>query len=557
MAADGSVIVKTLSGMKSQRQVIDAHRRECFLKTHPIRGIQFNQSVDTSSAALVQQAKQAQAALFDSTAGDATIMLASALVSGMTPANAKWAGMEVEGDEEGNRWLDKVTTYIHKGIHSSNFDAPIFEGNLDMAVCGMYALLTEPGEETAYHFELLDLANCYFAASKRGGLIDTMYFEFTLTAEQAVTEYGLDELPDKIKKAVETNKLQQRFVFVQAIYPKRKKAGERQKRKDTLLPFASCHVELSSKQVVREKGYHEFPVVVPRWLKIQNSVYAQGPVSVALPDINTLNEAKKLTMDNATMAVAGMYKAKDDGVLNPKTVRIGARRIIMVSEMDNFQAIAPAGKFDISQLVISDLQKSIRRVLFADMLESFTSDSTKTATEWHYRANMIRQLMGPTYGRLQSESLAPLLFRCFGISLRKWMNEGFPEDIGPMPDSLRKKNISIAYVSPLARAQKMEDVAAMDRFELDLINTAGAQGKPDIMDLYDWDTAKRMKGGLLGVPGVLIFDAKKVKAARKTREDAMVKAQQEADQAQAAKQPGAGGMPNMPGVEAAGGQLAA
>lgn len=548
MAGNGGEIVKTLSAMKSQRQVIDAHRRECFLYTHPIRGIQFNQSVDVNPDSLVQQAKQAQAALFDSTAGDATVMLASALVSGMTPANAKWAGMEVQGDDAGNRWLDQVTTHIHKAIHSSNFDAPIFEGNLDMGIGGMYALLTEPGEETAFHFELLDLANCYFAASKRGGLIDTLYMEFTLTAEQAVSEYGLEKLPERIKKAVAANKLQQRFTFVQAIYPKRKKAGERQKRKDALLPFASCHVELSSKTIVREKGYHEFPVVVPRWLKIPNSVYAQGPVSVALPDVKTLNETKKLTLDNGTMAVAGMYKAKDDGVLNPKTVRIGPRRIIMVNEMDNFQSVAPAGKFDVSQLIVADLQRSIRRVLFADMLESFTSDSAKTATEWHYRANMIRQLLGPTYGRLQSESLAPLMFRCFGIMLRKWMAEGFPEDVGPMPESLQKKNISIAYVSPLARAQKMEDVAAMDRYEQDLYATAAAQQKPDILDLYDWDAAKRKKGELLGVPGVLILDVKKVAERRKIREDAMVKAQQEAASAEAAKrQPAAA--PGMPGME--------
>jgi Bacteriophage head to tail connecting protein. len=555
MAVTGGEIVKTLSAMKSTRQVIDAHRRECFLYTHPLRGIQFNQSVNTNPDSLVQQATAAQANIYDSTAGDATVMLASALVSGMTPANAKWAGMEVQGDDEGNRWLDKVTTHLHKNIHSSNFDAPIFEGNLDMAVSGMYALLTEPGEETEYHFELLDLANCYFASSKRGGLIDTMYMEFTLTAEQALKEYSLENLPERVKKAIDGNNLQQRFVFVQAIFPKRFDQGERAKRKDKLLPFASMHVEQSSKMVVREKGYHEFPVSVPRWLKLPNSVYAQGPVSVALPDIKTVNDAKKKVLDNADMAIAGMYKAKDDGVLNPKTVRIGPRRIIFMSDMDNFQPVAPAGKFDISQLVIADLQRAIRRTLFADMLESFTSDSTKTATEWHYRANMIRQLLGPTYGRLQSESLGPLLFRCFGISMRKWLNEGYPEDVGPMPESLKKKNVAIAYVSPLARAQKMEDVAAMDRYEEDLLRTTQAVQDTKLLDLYDWDAAKRKKAELLGVPGVLIFDVKTVEKRRKIREDAMVKAQQEAAQAKAAQQGQQGGgmeaMPMMGGMNAA------
>jgi hypothetical protein len=542
---DGGEIVKILSSMKSSRQVIDQHRRDCFLYSHPIRGIQFNQSVNTNPEAAVQQAKEAQAQIFDSTGGDSANLLASALVSGMTPANAKWAGMMVEGDQEANRWLDQVSTHIHKGIHSSNFDAPIFEGNLDLAISGMYALLVEPGDDTLFHFELLDLANCYFATSKRGGLIDTLYMEFTLTAEQAATEYGEENLPDRIKKAL-VKKPHSRFVFVQAIFPKRIQSGDRKKKKDAILPYASVHVEQSSKQVMRESGYHEFPVVVPRWLKIPNSVYATGPMSVALPDIKTLNNAKKKILDNAEMAIAGMYKAKDDGVLNPKTVRIGPRRVIFVSDMENFQPINPAGKFDVSQLIIKDLQGQIRRVLFADMLESFTSDTAKTATEWHYRANLIRQLLGPTYGRLMSESLQPLVFRCFGILLRKWKNEGFPEDIGPMPDSMRGKNIAIQYVSPLARAQQMEDVAAMDRFEQDLGVTAQA-GKPEVTDLYDWDAAKRKKAELLGVPGVLILDSKKVDQIRKIREDRMAQERQAEMQAQMTKgmQPqGQGGMMN-------------
>lgn len=531
----GGEIVKNLNEMKSQRQVIDQHRRDCYMYTHPIRGIQFNQSVNTNPESLVQQAKEAQARLYDGTAGDAALLFASALVSGMTPANAKWAGLEVEGNEEANRWLDQASTHVHKAIHSCNFDAPIFEGSLDIAISGMYPMLIEPGEESAYHFELLDLANCYFATSKRGGLIDILYMEFTLTAEQAATEYGEEKLPERVQKALKS-KPQQRFVFVQAIFPRRAEPGKRKKRRDALLPFASYHVELSSRGVVREMGYHEFPVVVPRYLKIPNSVYAQGPISTALPDVKTLNEVTKKILDNAEMAISGMYKAKDDGVLNPKTVRIGPRRVIFMNDMNNFEPINPAGKFDVSQIIINDLQKKIRRCLFADMLESFTSASAKTATEWHYRANMIRQLLGPTYGRLQSESLQPLVFRCFMILLRKWQQEGFPDDLGQMPESMQGKSIAIRYVSPLARAQKMEDVAAMDRYEQDLAVTA--QLKPEVLDLYDWDQAKRKKAELLGVPGVLVLDTKKVTELRKVREDRMAKERQQAMMQQALAQQG-------------------
>ena len=41
-----------------------------------------------------------------------------------------------------------------------------------------------------------------------------------------------------------------------------------------------------------------------------------------------------------------------------------------------------------------------------------------TATEINTRVEIIRQQLGPLYGRLQSEFLMPLLDRCFGLALR-------------------------------------------------------------------------------------------------------------------------------------------
>jgi hypothetical protein len=121
------------------------------------------------------------------------------------------------------------------------------------------------------------------------------------------------------------------------------------------------------------------------------------------------------------------------------------------------------------------------------------------------------------------------------------MEKGFPDDLGELPAGLKDKSVAIQYVSPLARAQKMEDVAAMDRFEGDMAMTAQATQSSDVYDLYDMDAAKRMKAKLLGVPATLILDAKKVAQTRKAKEDRMIKAQQNAA-AQAAMAKGQPGM---------------
>jgi hypothetical protein len=98
--------------------------------------------------------------------------------------------------------------------------------------------------------------------------------------------------------------------------------------------------------------------------------------------------------------------------------------------------------------------------------------------------------------------------------------------IPPPPEEIAGKTINIRYVSPLARSQRLSEVAGMDRFEIDLLNQS--QVKPDLLDIYDFDKAKRDKSWLLGVPQSLLRSDEEVKQIREAR----AQAQQQAMQAQ-------------------------
>lgn len=540
----GADLIRYYEFLKTARQPIEQIWRECYQYTFPIRGTGFTNSYSSINAeTAASDAKQQQARIYDSEAAASSELLASAIVSNMTPANMQWFNVVTDDAPKAvSDWMDKSSKTIHGDIHASNFDAPAFEKALDIVAAGMGCMYAEESDEAPYHFELWPLYDCFFAASKRGQMIDTIYRRFTLTAQQAVNEYGEENVSDKVKNKA----LKEPYCtvqFIHAIYPKPKEKGKRQKTKDRMLPFASMHVEVETKKVCKEAGYAEFPCSVPRYIQIPGSVYAIGPMSTALPDTKTLNDVEKLTLANGDMQIAGMWGAVDDGVINPKTVRIGARKIIMMASKDSFFPLNAPGKFDVSAILTEQKRKSIRRVLKADMLEPLGDGPAKTATEWHYRINLIRQLLGPTFGRLQSEDLQPLVFRCFGIALRAGR-------LGTPPEELRGKRIRLKYVSPLARAQQMEEVAAMDRHEQGLGATAAA--KPDVLDTYDWDEAARKKGELLGVSSVLILDADKVKKVREDR----IKAQQQAQAQEAAARnqtAGPGAMPgSMPGMPAGG-----
>src|SRR3546814_20089141 len=84
------------------------------------------------------------------------------------------------------------------------------------------------------------------------------------------------------------------------------------------LPFASCHVAMDSKTILRESGYHEFPVVLPRWVRVPGSSYGVGQVYAALPDIRQLNELKGFELMGADVAIAGMWLGIDDGILKDR-----------------------------------------------------------------------------------------------------------------------------------------------------------------------------------------------------------------------------------------------
>ncbi|HEY6872779.1 MAG TPA: portal protein [Geobacteraceae bacterium] len=510
----GAEIIRQFNDAKSDRAPLEPLIRECYRLTFPMRGVQFSQSPATNPNVFAQQAKAQTSDIYDSTAPDACNTVAANFMAGLTPPNSKWFNYQT-GDgadnSEANRWLDEATTALHGMIHASNFDAPAFEGILDCVVAGMFALYVTEGRDNApFHFDLWELANCYFGASRRGGPVDIIFYNYALTAEQAANEFGAENLPDRIAKVLE-KKPQSRHAFVWCIRPRQPKNGKRLTAKERLMPFESFQVETISKQVVRESGFHEFPVVVPRFNKIPGSVYATSPFANALPDTQTLNEVKRLSLAGLDMAISGMWGAVDDGVLNPKTIRIGARKIVYMAQKESFFPLTPGGNPQTAALEVEDLRKSIRRVMNADMLETQNEGPAETATAWHYRVNLIRQLLGPSYGRFQSEYLQPLVARCFGIALRAGLI-GKPGDI---PDSLKGQHFRLQYISPLARAQKLEDVAAMDRFEQDL--EATAQIRPEVADLYDWDTAKKRKAQLLGVPVDLIVDDKKVVQLRTAR----------------------------------------
>lgn len=513
---DPQHIKRRLSEMRAAKQPHEQVWRDCYDLTFPARAHGLMSQIISAT-----DAQQRKAVIYDSTAGDACKVGTATLMGSMVPSNALWFGLDIgEASDEERAYLDEFAKFMWQNIHSSNFDAEAFDGLLDNMVAGWFVLYEDEAEEGGYYFELWPIGECLIGSTRSGSSVDTVYREFTLSVAQSVAEYGIDKVSHKVRECYENKRFDEKVRLVHAIEPRGLYAvGGKFARN---LPFASCHMELDTTHLLRESGYHEFPCMVPRWARLPSTAYATGPMSDALPDVRTLNEVVKWGLLGAETAIAPPMIAEDDGVLNPRNIRMGPRKIIVANSVDSIKPLITGAKVEFAEIKAERLQGAIRKVLLADQLPP-ADGPVKTAYEWSVRVETLRKMLGPMFARFQSEFLQVLVERTFGITWRANERSGF-KLVGRPPESLLGRSFTVRYLSPLARAQRLEDVAAMDRFEMALAQEA--QVDPSVLDVYDLEDAARERGHLLGVPQKLIRDQKRTGEVR----DARAKAQQQAQQ---------------------------
>tara|TARA_R100000231_G_scaffold1314_4_gene2260 strand:+ start:5411 stop:6946 length:1536 start_codon:yes stop_codon:yes gene_type:complete len=432
--------------------------------------------------------------IFDETAVVGVQEFASRLQSGLVPNFARWAdlvaGSEVPSDqtEAIDNQLEEVTEYVFQIMQNSNFGQEAHEAFLDLAV-GTGCLLVEEGDAlNPVRFNAIPLPQLVLenGADDR---IDHVYRERKIRNSDILIAYPdavvSEMLMDKILK--EPDNKANMLEVVCRIYDK---PNEEQNAY-----FVICK---DTRELIHQdtfKGAGSNPFVCFRWSKAAGEVYGRGPLVNSLSAIKTTNLTIELVLENAQMAISGIYQMDDDGVINTDSINLVPGTIIPKSPNSaGLQPIRAAGSFDVANLILGDMRNNIKRALYNDMLGD-PNKTPATATEVAERMADLSRRIGSAFGRLQAEFVQPVLQRVVYI-LKKQGRIDVP--------TLNGRDVKIRSVSPLAQAQANQDIAAVDRF----LEMVGGRFGPQMVNLLvSSEEASAFLAKKFGVPDNLIRDS--------------------------------------------------
>jgi hypothetical protein len=404
------------------------------------------------------------ARVFDSTAINSTQRFANRLQSGIFPPQRSWCRLEPGPDipedrkNEAQAALDVYTDKLFATLKQSNFDIAMGEFLLDLAV-GTAVMIVQPGDDVS-PINFVPVPQ-YLVSFEEGanGQVDNVYRRMRIKGESIQQQWKDAKIDPELQKKIDDKPTDDVELVEATVFDYRSgKYG-----------YYVIHKETKTEVVYRVMPYS--PWVVARYMKVAGEIYGRGPLITALPDIKTLNKTLELLLKNASLAIAGVYTAADDGVLNPNTVKIIPGAIIPVArnggpQGEALKALPRSGDFNVSQIVINNLQMSIKRILLDESLPP-DNMSARSATEVVERMKELSQNLGSAFGRLINETMIPLVTKTLEVMDSRGLVD--------LPLKVNGLEVRITPVAPLAMAQSMDEVNKVLQFA-QIAQGAGPEG---------------------------------------------------------------------------------
>lgn len=489
-------------------------------------------SVDSELFATDERGRVRQA-VFDTTGRNALSCFASSMKSVIVPTTTRWHRLKpvnpkLDDNAAVKKYLERATDLLFRMRYAaaSNFAA---ESDLLFNQLGIYGhalWMVDDDIGRGIVYRTIPVKEAYIKRDDCGRLA-AVFREYELTAAEAVGKFG-DALRGEIRQAAE-NTPERMFKFLHAVFERDDWQAEEEDFGG--MRYASVHLDMAAKRIIRTGGYRTCPYMAPRFLGIAGSSYGDSPALQAFYDMLTANEMGK------TILRTGQLQANPPILTSMGLIdanKLGSAGAVIRGGLDSQgKPAAVSMQYGNNLSITVEMQREVRaaieRAFLVPLFQSLTQTKQMTATEVEKREMEKSMLLAPMCERIAAEWLSGNIERELDILGRYGMLDDVPDEL------MYEGSIAIQFESPAVHMQQSGTIVGL--YKTMEAAAAMAQSNPDVLKVFDMEAALRKIADYYGVGSDVV----------KTADDMAAIQQQEALQAILAQQGG-----NAAGVGGAG-----
>ncbi len=477
-------VLRAFGGLEGGRRVWDSHFQDLADVLWP--GLA---NITRQSAPGSKRSGQ----IYDGTPLLAVRGLVSAIDGMLKPKTSRWMSIRAADDgvnelDAVKGWLEQATDIMFREFYRprARFIQASGETDRSLVVLGSGTVfVSEPRDLNGLLFRSLPLRDTYFVENA-DGVVDTLYWRTNWPARTAEQIWGRERLGAETRRALEEKRGDAEFKFLQVIRPRA--MCEPGRRDATNMPWEYMAIDVGSAHIIEESGFEEWPFATPRWDTESGETYGRSPGMLALPDSRTLQQQGKTILKAGHMAVEPPLMAPHESIVRGPSLVPGGITYYNAAAMRNaglrdpIRPLFTGAQIPLAREMQADVREQIFAAFFRNVLNLPTSGPAMTATEIVERKEEFVRTIGPVFGRLEADYMAPMVERAFGILLRQGK---FP----PPPEELQGQEISFEFASPVEKVRRQLDTMNAVR-TIEMI-APFVQADPAIMDNFNGDEIAR------------------------------------------------------------------
>jgi len=441
--------------------------------------------------------------VYDGTPMQAARSLANTVGAMIRPEGQDVVEIKAEDDSlnqigEVQDWTGRTTENLNQAIRNpkARYRQATGEVDLDLVVLGTGILFVGMGQaQNHLLYQSVHLKDGYPLFDDEGNPVG-IYRTKKMFLWQAEMMFGKENLSKETREMIEEGRGKDKKIDFLYVVAKRKGVKIENPVMSKNFPYEELWMETAAKHIVREKGYHEFPFVIPRWDTSSGEEYGRSPGMIALPDSNTLQSMGETILVAGQRLADPPIMAPNDGAFQEVNTFPGGMSYYDVETASQvggnpFFPMISGANLPVTRDMQTDIRNQVAAAFFRNILNLPQGGPQMTATEINQRKEEFLREVGPVFGRFETDYNLPLAERSFKVMFRE-------DAFGEVPEALAGQNIKFEFDLPVNKIKKQVQSAAAGQWAAEVLQMA--QIAPEAKHMVNIEALARFKADAAALP---------------------------------------------------------